>query len=328
MVERVVPVTEIPTSPSICRSALAVKRFGSGIAKYSRLDRMIARDRALGPDLQRARRPEEAIADVRFAAWRDRHRAVLEGDVAQIRAHGDRRRRADVGTRAPREVHAVVVESEAGYRRGVPPVEVEPLPIRVDGQRLEVAPVSYQVALYLADAAGSQGVCQLTQPREGIRIADAGGGGIGRVAAVSHRRVTSPVQHEVALNDSVHDGPAGVYAGPDLPVRWEKGGRDGRDDELGVARRDEETLGVSPVEQAPLVVHQRHAPELAVERWRVEPGIEPLGERLGAKPRRCCHQRQEHGPEENYSGPAVHRSRSARRFVSPRGFADGVPSLT
>ena len=82
---------------------------------------------------------------------------------------------------------------------------------------------------------------------------------------MSHRRVTSPVQHEVALNDSVHDGPAGVYAGPDLPVGWEKGGRDGSDDELGVARRDEESLGVSPVEQAPLVVHQRHAPELAVE---------------------------------------------------------------
>ena len=73
-----------------------------------------------------------------------------------------------LGTRAPREVHAVVVESEPGYRRGVPPVQVEPLPIRVDGQRLEVTPVSYQVALYLADAAGSQGVCQLTQPREGI----------------------------------------------------------------------------------------------------------------------------------------------------------------
>ena len=89
---------------------------------------------------------------LRFAAWRDRHGAVLEGDVAQVRGHRDRRRSAHVRTRSPREVHAVVVESESRNRRGVPPIEVELLPIRIDGQRLEVTPVSDQVAPYLADA--------------------------------------------------------------------------------------------------------------------------------------------------------------------------------
>ena len=93
---------------------------------------MIARDRALGPDLERARRAEEAVADVGFTPRRDRHRPVLEGDVAEVGAHRDRlpaRRRPAPGPQ--REVHAVVVEPEPRDRRGVPPVEVESLPVGV-----------------------------------------------------------------------------------------------------------------------------------------------------------------------------------------------------
>ena len=81
------------------------------------------------------------------------------------------------------------------------------------------------------------------------------------------------------MQHSGDERPAGVDAGTDREVGRQQRGRHRGHDQLGVARRGEQPVLVSAVEQLALVIHHRDAPEALVERRRVEPLVEPLGER-------------------------------------------------
>src|ERR1051326_9641892 len=68
----------------------------------------------------------------------DGPRAVLERDEPQVGRPGDDGGRVNGRPGRAVEVHAVVVEAEAGHRRRVPPRQVPRIPAVVNQGRLEV----------------------------------------------------------------------------------------------------------------------------------------------------------------------------------------------
>ena len=151
---------------------------------------------------------------------RHRHRAVLERHVAQVGRHGDRRRRAGRRAGPPGEVHAVVVEAEARDRRRVPPVEVERLPVRVDGQSARSSCRRPPGRRGPRGCRGPQGVGQLAQPGERSRVSQAPSrSGVGREAALAEGGVAPAVEHEVALSTPPVTGPRRTgWSSPSSPA--------------------------------------------------------------------------------------------------------------
>src|SRR6185295_6175807 len=98
-------------------------------------------------------------------------------------------------------------------RGRVPPVQVERLPRGMDRGGLEVAAVPHDVAADLADAAQPQGVGQLAQAGEGVRLAGALAQRVGGEAAFAEGRIAPAVEDEVALQYAPGHRPGGVQAG-------------------------------------------------------------------------------------------------------------------
>ncbi len=212
-----------------------------------------------------------------------RHRAVLEGQVTHVRRHRDQRRRAGSRAGPPVEVDAVVVEAQRRDGRGVPPVEIERLPARVYGGRLEVAAVADEVAVDLVDAARAQSFDQLAKARERVGLACAFTHRVGREAALAEGGIAPAVEHQVALHHTVGHRPVRVEARLHGPVRRQQRRGHRRHHDLGVACGDEQLTLVPSVPHGPLLVHDRHAPEAPVHRWRVEAAVEPVSEGLGGE---------------------------------------------
>ena len=189
--------------------------------------------------------------------------------------HRDQRRRAGRRAGTPVEVDAVVVEAQRRDGRGVPPVEIERLPARVHGSRLEVAAVADEVAVDLADAARAQSFGQLAQAGERVGLAGAFTQRVGREAALAEGRVAAAVEHQVALQHAVGHRPVGVEARLHGPVRRQQRRGHRRHHDLGVARGDEELTLVPSVDAAYPFSSTTATPQrLAVDRWRVEAAVE------------------------------------------------------
>src|SRR6185312_1954577 len=114
--------------------------------------------------------------------------------------------------------HAVVVEAQPRDRRRVPPVDVEGLPPRVDGERLEPAAVAHQVAADLAHAALPERVGELPQAGERVALARALAQRVGGEAALAEGRVAASVEYQVTLEHAAGDGTVGVEAGLHRPL--------------------------------------------------------------------------------------------------------------
>ena len=162
--------------------------------------------------------------------------------------------------RLPHEVETVVVERQRGDRRGVPPVEIEQLPAGVQRGRLEVAAVTDEIALHVADAAGAEGVGHLPEAGERIAVAGAGDKRVDRVASPAEGRIPPTVQHQIALQHPRDDRACRVETGAHGEVRRQQCGADRRDDELRIARGGKEPVLVAAVERLAVLVDAPRRP--------------------------------------------------------------------
>jgi hypothetical protein len=233
-----------------------------------RVRRRVRRQVALGPHLVRPRGAEEVEGSRRIGG----HRAGAIGEPhdSQRGGEGDHRRSPD-GAGDDREVHAVLVERERRDRRGVPPVEIVALPRRVGGHAVEIRGVAHDVPRDTPDPAPAQRIGQLVESaHRGRRMGSRDGG------------VAPPVQHEVAPDDAVHHGRRGVYTGAVAVVGRQQGRRDGCHDQLHVARRHEQAIGVAPEHDAVPGALDGHAPQGTVERLGVQQAAQSLGQTAAA----------------------------------------------
>ena len=234
---------------------------------------------ALGPEGQAPRGAEEI--DVVAAVGRKCTGAVLQRDVAEVRGEGHRGRRVDHRPRSPGDVDAVVIEAKSRDRGGVPPIEIVRFPAGVHHRRLEVAPVPDQVAPHHGHASGAELFGEELEFLERVAVAGAGRQRVGRIAADPVGRVTPPVEDQVTLQDPVRDGAGAVDRGLHLEVRGQQCRGDRTHDDLRVARRDEEPVGVPGVERAAPLVDDHHTPEVTVEGGGVEAAVQALLQALG-----------------------------------------------
>src|SRR5439155_1105986 len=145
-------------------------------------------------------------------------------------------------------------------------------------------------------------------------------------ATVRPGPVALPVQDQCTLQHPPRQTAVYVQAGAHAVIGWEQGRRRRGHDQLGVARRDLEAVGI-PAEQHPApIVHDVHVPGRPVERRLVEQGGEPALERAAQRHRR----RASPGP----LGRAV-RTKSldstssiAARVIRARTAMDRVPSVS
>ncbi len=211
VVERVVPRMLIPASFSMRRKARAVNRFGSGIAKYSvppllSSATLPCAHSVIEPGIRKKSMVSSLPTDARLGA-------ILEGDVSDVGCHADRRRRVFRPARLPGEIHAVVVEAQSGDRRRVPPAQVIALPGGMDQLAVEPAPVTDEISIDHLEPACGERFGQRAIGSEGIGIADASEGTVGRVAAYAGERRTTPVENEVAVQRAAGHWTIAIHAG-------------------------------------------------------------------------------------------------------------------
>ncbi len=192
------------------------------------------------------------------------------------------------------QVQAVVIEGEARHWRGIPPAQVVLFPGVVEQRRLEVTPVAHQIAADGSDAPCAQLNGKLPERPERVRLAGSCPRRIAGEAAAAHGGIAPPVEHQVSSYGAALNRTRRIDARVDCRVRGDHRRGEGADEELGVAGRDEEAGGISPIELFARRVEHHHTPVVAVKRGCVEQAVKPLGQRLSAEGGHHAGQAQQH----------------------------------
>ena len=147
--------------------------------------------------------------------------------------------------------------------------------------RIEVRSVTDHVAGHHPHAAIAELLRQLPELVGGVSVADAGLGGVDIVASVRERRIAATVENQVALQHTADDRTGAEHGRLYREVGAQERIRDDGNDELGIAGRNEEAVGVAAIEEMPAEIGDRNPPEQVFESRCIEALVEPLGERLG-----------------------------------------------